>query len=257
MLKIITWNVNSINVRLERLLALIAREQPDIICLQELKCIDEKFPTEKIQEAGFHCLVLGQKTYNGVAILSKEPIKELTRGFQDTGDDSHSRFLGGETFGLSVFSAYVPNGQFVGSEKYAYKLEWLKRLRKYLDLHFGPKDKLVVAGDFNVAPEDIDVHDPDLWHEKILCSSQERLALKDVMDFGLVDLYRELYPKEKAFSWWDYRQLAFQKNLGLRIDLILGTKSIEMTTKEVTMIREERKGVQPSDHAPVAACLEA
>lgn len=252
-MKLYSWNVNSIGVRLERLLRFLEREKPDVLCLQELKCVDEKFPTEAIRQAGYRATVHGQKTYNGVAVLTREEPQAVTRGFGDGGDDGAARFLGVTVRGVRVYSAYVPNGQAVGSEKYAYKLEWLRRLRAYLDGHYTGQSSVIVAGDFNVAPEDRDVHDPKAWHEQILCSTAERRALAHVCGFGLQDTYRKLVAEGGHYSWWDYRMLGFPKNRGLRIDLILATAPLHGECRAVFIDRDERKGAQPSDHAPVGA----
>ncbi len=253
-MKIVTWNVNSVTPRKERLLAFLAREAPDVICIQELKCVDEKFPLAEITAAGYHATVYGQKTYNGVAILSREAPIEVERGMGDGAADDAARLVTARfASGLSVVCAYVPNGQEVGSDKYRYKLGWLERCRAYLDRRFSPKDRLVVVGDFNVAPRDLDVHDPDAWYEKILCSTSERMGLAKLIDFGLVDTFASLYPGKQAFTWWDYRMLGFPKNHGLRIDLILATEPMVTKLSEVRVDRDERKGEKPSDHAPVIA----
>lgn len=251
MLKVATWNVNSIGVRQERLLAFLAREQPDVLCLQELKCLDEKFPTEAVKSAGYHTVTHGQKTYNGVAILSKLEPEAVIRGFGDEVDDPAARFITARVSGVTVMSAYIPNGQEVGSDKYFYKLEWLQRLRGYLDRCHKRDEPLLLTGDFNVAPDDLDVHDPNAWRGKILCSEAERAALRAVMDFGLTDSFRDKHPGEKVFSWWDYRMLGFPKNLGLRIDLILASGPMAARCQDVRIDRNERKGDKPSDHAPV------
>lgn len=254
MLKLVTWNVNSINARLERLLAFLAREAPDVVCLQELKCVDEKFPFEAVEEAGYKATVYGQKTYNGVAILSKIEPKKVMRGFGDSVDDPAARFIAAEVHpGLTVMCAYVPNGQAVGSEKYAYKLQWLDRLRAYLERRHKASDQVILLGDFNVAPTDQDVHDPTAWREQVLCSTKERQALAHVMAFGLDDAFRLQHPDETIFSWWDYRMLAFPRNNGLRIDLILSTTPMTKLCKAARVDRDERKGEKASDHAPVIA----
>jgi len=253
MLKVATWNVNSITIRLERLLGFLQRVNPDVVCLQELKCTDDKFPTAALQAAGYHSVILGQKAYNGVAILSRHRPDQVDRGFADGVDDQAARFISAKFKELTVMSAYVPNGQEVGSDKFFYKLNWLARLRSYLDRQHRPDQKLVLAGDFNVAPDDRDVHNPEAWREKILCSSRERAALATTLDFGLLDAYRCLHPQETQYTWWDYRMLAFQKNLGLRIDFLLTTRSLSEQLSACYVERDERKGEKPSDHAPVVA----
>lgn len=253
MRRLVTWNVNSIKIRIDRLLKLIERHRPDVICLQELKTIDANFPLEPLTQAGYHCAVYGQKTYNGVAILSKEEPQEVIRGFGDDVDDPASRFILARFDQWAVASAYIPNGQEVGSPAYAYKLQWLSRLRRLLDADFEPSENLVIAGDFNVAPEDRDVHDPNAWRGKILFSEPEKAALKDVMEFGLVDVFRRHHAAPGLYSWWDYRQMGFPFNRGLRIDFILASDPLAEKCRECFIDREERKGEKPSDHAPVIA----
>ena len=253
MLKIATWNVNSLKARKERFLAFLQRESPDLVCLQELKGVDEIFPRAEIEAAGYHAQVFGQKTYNGVAVISKGPSEIVSKSFEDGVDDPAARFLCVRTHGIYVASAYIPNGQAVGSEKYAYKLEWLKRLRRYLDKRFTPKDPLVVAGDFNVAPEDRDVYDPESWKGQILFSDLEKAALKEVCAFGLQDTFRKFHTEGDLYSWWDYRMLGFPKNRGLRIDFVLATPPLWEKCTAARIDRDERKGSSPSDHAPVLA----
>lgn len=256
MMKAATWNVNSVAVRKERLLAFLERERPDVLCLQELKGLDEGFPSDAVASLGYTSTVYGQKSYNGVAILSKQTPSDTWRSFDDGDEDVAARFLVAKINGVTIMSAYVPNGAFVGSEKFAYKLAWLKRLRLYLDKNFKPADKLLLMGDFNIAPRDIDVHDPKAWHEKILCSTPERRALKQIEAFGLTDLGAHLNPTKQEFTWWDYRMLGFPKNLGLRIDLILASAPLLDVAMSVRVDRDERKGDKPSDHAPVVATFD-
>jgi exodeoxyribonuclease-3 len=256
-MRIITWNVNSVGMRKDRLVRLLDRWSPDVLCLQELKCVEEKFPWETVQEAGYHASVFGQKTYNGVALISKETPKTVIRSFGDAEDDAAARFIVGEFPGnLHVASLYVPNGQAVGSDKYTYKLRWLSRLKAYLNQHHAARDRLVLAGDYNIAPTDADVYDPKAWEGEVLCSVAERRALREVEDLGYHDAYRLLHPQDKAFTWWDYRMLAFPKNLGLRIDLLLVSEALKGAVKGCQVDRDERKGDKPSDHAPVILDLE-
>lgn len=252
-MKVVSWNVNSVKARLDRLLAYLAREAPDVVCLQELKCVEEAFPAAAVHDAGYHAAVLGQKTYNGVAILSREPLSDVTRGFGDGAADDAARFVGATVRGVRVYSAYIPNGQAVGTEKYAYKLEWMKRLRAFLDGRHTPRDPVLVAGDFNVAPEDRDVHDPAAWRGQILFSDPEKSALANVCAFGLHDTFRKFHADAGHYSWWDYRMLGFPKNRGLRIDFILATAPLLERCRAASIARDERKGQQPSDHAPVVA----
>jgi exodeoxyribonuclease-3 len=253
--KLVTWNVNSIRQRLERLLALLARHAPDVVCLQETKTTDADFPAEALREAGYASVFSGQKSYNGVAILARGELADVTRGFRDGGDDEQARLIAATIDGVRVISAYVPNGQSVGSEKYAYKLEWLERLRKLLDREGDAAQPLALVGDFNVAPADADVHDPAAWRGQVLVSEPEREALRHVLDYGLVDAFRDRHPDKVAFTWWDYRMLGFPKNHGLRIDHMLMTRPLAARLEDVVIDRDERKGKSPSDHAPVLAVL--
>ena len=249
-MKVVTWNVNSINVRLGRLKNLIRREDPDIVCLQELKCTDDKFPADELEKLGYFSSYWGQKTYNGVAILSKEKPSKIWKGF-DSKTNEESRLIAIRLSHLTVICVYVPNGQEVGSEKYQFKLNWFKKLNHFLESHFDLNTPLLVCGDFNVAPTDQDVYDPSVWRDKILFSTPEKTALNSLLNLGFLDCYRQLHPREKAFTWWDYRNVSFLKDHGLRIDFILGTDSIIQKAEDAYVDRNERKGTQPSDHAPV------
>lgn len=250
-MRIATWNVNSVRARLNRLIPWIQQHQPDVLCLQETKVVDELFPFEFLENEGYECRVFGQKSYNGVAILSRLGMEDVVRGFPGDGEDDHKRAIGCQVGDLQILDLYVPNGGEVGTDKYRYKLDWLARLRAFLDERYDPNDKLIVTGDFNVTFDDRDVHDPELWREKILCSTPEREALRHVMDFGLVDALRHFTPDAGIYTWWDLRALAFPKDHGLRIDHFLVTPAVLETAVGVTVDRETRKGKQPSDHAPV------
>ncbi len=252
-MKIATWNVNSIRAREERVLAWTAEKRPDVLCLQELKLEDAKFPTVEFNGLGYQAATFGQKTYNGVAILARTELADVERGFADGGDESQSRFIAATVNGVRVMSVYVPNGQSVGSEKYNYKLAWMERLRAYLAERVKPDALAALCGDFNVAPADLDVHDPTAWEGQIHCSKAERNALARITEIGLVDLIRKMHPDLPAFTWWDYRMLAFPKNAGLRIDHMLVTPALAARAVSSTVDREARKGKQPSDHAPVIA----
>ena len=252
-MKIATWNVNSVRARLERLLAFLDRHTPDAVCLQETKGIEESFPHDAVREAGYHALVSGQKTYNGVAILSRAEASDPVRAFGDGGDDSEARIVAATIDEVRIVCVYVPNGRSVGSESYRTKLDWLSRLGAFLERDSNPNRPLALCGDLNIAPDDIDVHDPAAWNEQILCSAPERQALRKIEAWGLVDSFRNLYPDKVAYSWWDYRQLGFPKNRGLRIDHVLVTRPLRDRLIGVEIDREERKGKGASDHAPVIA----
>ena len=256
-MRIAAWNINSINARTARLGPFLERTSPDILALQELKCIDERVPVRDLQALGYHTEACGQKSYNGVAILSKRPPDNVIRGLPNDYDADNKRLIACQYGDLHVVCVYCPNGQAVGSEKYAYKLEWFQKLREFLDQTYSPNDKVVLLGDFNVAPDDRDVHDPKKWEGQILCSKPERDALRHVMDFGLVDSYRLHHDEGGVFSWWDFRTQSFPINRGLRIDLVLVTKPLAEMCEATWIDREMRKGEslkdKPSDHAPVFA----
>lgn len=250
-MKVVTWNVNSINVRLERLKKFLDREDPDIVCLQELKCVEEKFPSKELEEKGFNCAVLGQKTYNGVAILSKIKPDKVWKSLSSNSNPEEARFLAALFGNLMVICVYVPNGQEVGSEKYQYKLKWFEQLRNFLQKQVKLDSLVLVCGDFNVAPQDEDVYDPNAWRDQILFSEPEKAALRSITDLGFQDLYRVVHPSGEAFTWWDYRNGSFPRNQGCRIDFILGSPPIASRVEDAYVDRNERKGVQPSDHAPL------
>lgn len=255
-MKVVTWNVNSVRTRLDRLLAFLEREDPDIVCLQELKATEDKFPSDAVEAAGYHFAVNGQKTYNGVAVLSKSEPREISCGMDDTDWDDQARLLGVTIDDVRVYSAYFPNGGSIGSDKWEFKLGWIKRLRQYLADHHDPGDRLLVCGDSNVAIADSDVANPEKWADTVLFAEPARAALKDLMDWGLTDVFGKLNPDGGIYSWWDYRQLAFPKGDGLRIDHILATEPMAQLASEARVDRDERKGKQPSDHAPVIVTFE-
>lgn len=251
--KIATWNVNSIRSRLDRLLAWLAANRPDVVCLQELKVVEADFPSEAIEAAGYTAVVHGQKTYNGVAILSREPLRGTVRGFQVGPADAEARLISARLDDVTVLSAYAPNGQQVGSEKWAYKLDWLARLRDHLARHHRPDEPLVLCGDLNVARDDRDVARPADWSDSVLCRAEARAALEELIGWGLVDLVRRRHPDGGVYTWWDYRMLAFPKNNGLRLDYILATEPLAERCVGAEVDRRQRKGEKPSDHAPVVA----
>jgi exodeoxyribonuclease-3 len=254
--KLATWNLNSIRMRIPRLLAWLEKEKPDVLCLQETKVEDAGFPRAEIEKLGYQIEIFGQRSYNGVAILSTQPLENVTREFGDGQDDGDARVIAATTHGIRVVCLYVPNGQELTSDKYPYKLAWLGRLRAYLDRTAKPSDPLVVCGDMNVTPDDRDVWSPEKWKDQIHCSAPERAALATMMEFGLVDLFRVKYPETRAWSWWDYRGVSFFKDQGLRIDVIFGTQPIADRTSSVVIDRNARKGQDASDHAPVIATID-
>jgi exodeoxyribonuclease III len=254
-MRIATWNVNSIRVRADAVLAWLAAKKPDVLCVQEIKTEEPGFPAARFAEAGWRSAVNGQKTYNGVAILSKEEPQDVVLGFSDgEPEDPQRRLVRATVGGVRIVDAYCPNGEEVGSDKYAYKLAWYARLRKAFDQQEDPRKPLVLVGDFNVAPADIDVHAPERWSGKVLCSEPERQALREICAWGLVDCLRKLHPDTpKLFSWWDYRLAAFQRGWGLRIDHVLATAPLAARLTSCEIDVEPRKAEKPSDHAPVFA----
>ncbi|MDQ3918341.1 MAG: exodeoxyribonuclease III, partial [Acidobacteriota bacterium] len=219
-MKIATWNVNSVIARQPVVIRWLEGARPDVLCLQETKCTDEKFPREAFEELGYRVEAHGQPTYNGVAILSRRKCEDVQRGFPEIEEPSHARLIAATVGGVRVVNIYVPNGQSVGSEKFKFKLGWLKRLREFFDEHYWTDDRVLVCGDFNVAPEERDVHDPDLWRGRILFSKPERAAIEEVKEWGFVDAFRKHEERGGFYSWWDYRQGAFRRTDGLRIDHI-------------------------------------
>jgi exodeoxyribonuclease-3 len=255
-MKIATWNVNSLNVRLPHLLQWLATEQPDVVCLQETKLSDEAFPAAALAEAGYRALYAGQKTYNGVAVLARTGLLgELTgvaTGIPGFADEQR-RVLAASLDGLRVICLYVPNGQAVDSDKYRYKLAWLEALQAWLRAELAAHPRLVVLGDFNIAPEDRDVHDPAAWAGQVLCSDAEREHFRRLLNQGFKDAFRLFEQPERSFSWWDYRAAAFRRDLGLRIDHILLSAELAAACRNCRVDRLPRTWERPSDHAPVIA----
>jgi exodeoxyribonuclease-3 len=251
-MRIVSWNINSLRRRQERLVAWLAATQPDVVCLQETKCTDEQFPVLDLRAAGYHSAFHGQKSYNGVAILSKTEPVEVRLALCDEEEDPQARVIAATIGAVRIYSIYAPNGQAVGSPAYDYKLKWYGRLRSCLERETR-EQHLVVCGDFNVAPKDEDVYDPDLWRGAIMCSDGERRAFEELCAVGLVDTLRLHHPDAGLFSWWDYRMLSFPKNRGLRIDAILASRSLAEHCIAAGIERELRKGKETSDHAPVWA----
>jgi exodeoxyribonuclease-3 len=252
--KLATWNVNSLKVRLPQVLEWAGRHRPDVLCLQETKLEDAKFPHQEIAAAGYQVLCSGQKTYNGVAVLSLAPGTECATaiaGFEDV----QKRVLAATVSGVRVICAYVPNGESVESEKYQYKLKWLAAFRAWLAEELARHPRLAVLGDYNIAPEDRDVHDPAAWEGKVLFSHPEREALGQLTSIGLKDAFRLFDQPERSFTWWDYRMNAFRRKMGLRIDHILLSEELAKTCTACSIDIEPRKNERPSDHAPVVAEL--
>ncbi len=252
-MKIATWNVNSIRTRLPRLTAWLARRRPDVVCLQETKVADAQFPRAEVEALGYRALIAGQQTYNGVAILARGEAREVARCFPDDGDDAQRRLLVAEVGGIRVVNVYGPNGQEVGSEKYAYKLDWYRRFRGFLEATATPAEPVVLCGDLNIAPEDRDVWDPEKWRDQIMASDPERQVFRDLVAWGLRDSLRLHREEGGLFTWWDYRAGAFHRGWGLRIDHILLSAPVARRCTGVEIDRDERKGAKPSDHAPVVA----
>jgi exodeoxyribonuclease III len=254
-MQIVTWNVNSLRVRLPQLLEWLAANQPDIVALQETKVLDEAFPAAEIAAAGYQLAVNGQKTYNGVAILARTPLRESVLEIPSF-DDQQRRVLAVSCGGLRVVNLYVPNGQSIGSDKYEYKLRWLKALRVWLRAELAQYPQLVVLGDFNIAPEDRDVHDPAAWSGSVLVSEPERAALGELLQIGLSDVFRQFDQPPQTFSWWDYRAGSFRRNNGLRIDLILASTPLAPRCSGCRVDKLARSGERASDHAPVIASFD-
>lgn len=254
-MKLATWNVNSLKVRLPQVLQWLAENPVDALCLQETKLTDDKFPVAEIEAAGYQVAFTGQKTYNGVAILSRHPLTEVVKGNPHF-EDEQQRLIAATINGMRVICAYVPNGQAVDSDKYAYKLRWLEGLRRWLAEELAEHEQLALLGDYNIAPEDRDVHDPVAWQGSVLVSPAERAAFRQLQDMNLKDAFRLFEQPEKLFSWWDYRQMAFRRNMGLRIDHILLSPALAARCKACEIDKTPRKWEQPSDHTPVVATLD-
>lgn len=254
-MRIASWNVNSLRVRLPHVLDWLAVRQPDVLGLQETKLTDDAFPADELKAAGYESVFSGQKTYNGVALLSREPADDVIRDL-DGLEDPQRRVLGATVGGVRILNLYVPNGQAVGTDKYEYKLDWLACLRRQLEKELAAHEHVVVMGDFNIAPEDRDVHDPEEWRDKVLCSEAERAALGALLDMGLEDTFRLFEQPEALFSWWDYRAAGFRRNRGLRIDLVLASPALARRCTGSAVDLDPRRLERPSDHAPVFADFE-
>lgn len=249
-LTLVTWNVNSLRVRLEHVLAWVQEHQPDILALQEIKMTDDLFPLEAFTAIGYHVAVSGQSTYNGVAILSRTPLLEVVVGIPGY-EDAQKRVLAATVAGIRVICVYVPNGASVDSDKYHYKLHWFERLLKYVQQTLTNYTQTVILGDYNIAPEDRDVHDPMAWQGHVLVSDKERACFKALLALGFSDAFRVLEPEKKSYTWWDYRMNAFKRNMGLRLDHILATEAVMARAENCVIDTLPRTWERPSDHTPV------
>jgi exodeoxyribonuclease-3 len=248
--KIATWNVNSIKIRLPQILDWLSQTQPDILALQETKTIDENFPRAEIEAMGYQVIFAGQKAFNGMAIISRKKAENIITDIPKF-DDPQRRILAATIDNIRVINLYVPNGESLLSEKYSYKLNWLNQIKKYIQDEISSQQDVVVLGDFNIAPEDRDVYDPNFWREKVLCSESERTAFQQLLTVGLKDSFRIFEQASGNFTWWDYRMAAFRRNLGLRIDHILVNESLSKQCTSCTIDKSPRKHERPSDHTPV------
>jgi exodeoxyribonuclease-3 len=253
-LKLATWNVNSLTVRLPQVLDWLAAHEPDVLCLQETKLTDDKFPHAEFSAAGYESQWFGQKTYNGVALLTRMPVADVVKNIPGL-DDRQARVIAGTVQGVRVIGAYIPNGQTTDSDKFVYKLRWLDALREWVAQQAALYPRLVLVGDYNIAPEDRDVYDPVAWAGQVLCTPEERAKFRSLLDLGLHDAFRLFEQPPKSWSWWDYRNLAFRKNQGLRIDHILVTDALKASVTSCVIDKLPRKNERPSDHAPVVVEL--
>ena len=250
-MEIVTWNVNSVRARMPRVLEFLEARQPDVVALQETKVVDEQFPREPLEDLGYQLELFGQKTYNGVALLSKVGMEDVRRGFPGDGPEDQKRVIAATIGDVLLLNLYVVNGKAVGDEKYDFKLGWLERLADYVHSEFPMTEKVVVTGDFNITFDDRDVYDPEAWRDKILCSDPERKALAKVMSTGLVDAYRHFHEEAEEYTWWDFRTRGYQRGNGLRIDHFLLSPPALEAAQDVWIDFEFREGEKPSDHAPV------
>ncbi|MDX2218976.1 MAG: exodeoxyribonuclease III [Burkholderiales bacterium] len=253
-MKLVTWNVNSLNVRLPHVEGWLKAHQPEVLCLQEIKMEDAKFPREAIESLGYHVVFDGQKTYNGVAIIAKSAPVDVTRGIAGYADEQ-KRVIAATIDGVRVVCVYIPNGQSLDSDKYQYKLGWLKALTAWLEGELKRYPDLALLGDYNIAPEDRDVHDPKAWEGQVLVSEPERAAFRALQALGLTDSFRLFEQPEKSFTWWDYRMNGFKRNLGLRIDHVLLTSPLAARCTASSIDVEPRKLERPSDHTPAFAVV--
>jgi exodeoxyribonuclease-3 len=253
-MQLATWNVNSLSVRLPQVLAWLAGHPVDVLALQETKVTDDRFPHDEFLAAGYTTQAFGQKTYNGVALLGRRPLTEPVRNIPGFADDQ-ARVIASCVGDVRVVGAYFPNGQSIDSDKFRYKLAWLEALREWLHVELAAHPRLVLMGDFNIAPEDRDVHDPAAWAGQVLCSAEERAHFQALVGMGLIDAFRLFEQAPKSWTWWDYRMLAFRRNQGLRIDHILVSEALRGRVAACTIDKEPRRNERPSDHAPVVLTL--
>jgi exodeoxyribonuclease III len=253
-MQLATWNVNSLAVRLPQVLDWLGQHQPEVVVLQETKLTDDKFPHADFEQAGYAAQWFGQKTYNGVALLSKTPAEDVVRNIPGFADEQ-ARVVAGTVGELRVIGAYFPNGQAPGTDKFEYKMQWMRSLRDWVREELARHPKLVLMGDYNVAPEDRDVYDPIAWAGQIHCTPEEREQFRQLLALGLHDAFRLFEQPPKSWSWWDYRNLAFRKNQGLRIDHILVSEALKASVTACTIDKAPRKNERPSDHAPVVAVI--
>ena len=253
-MKLATWNVNSLKIRLQHLTDWLHSAQPDVVCLQELKLEDAKFPRDELTAVGYASAFSGQKTYNGVAILARSPLEDVQMGIPGFVHE-HKRVIAATVGGVRIVCLYAPNGQSLDSDKYEYKLQWYAALREWLREELARHPQLAVLGDLNIAPEDRDVHDPKAWEGQIHVSEPERAAFRALLDLGLKDAFRLFEQAEKTFSWWDYRMLGFRRNAGLRIDFILLSPALASRCTACSIDKAPRRLERPSDHTPVIVDL--
>ena len=253
-MKIATWNINGINSRLGHVVDWCVANQPDVLCLQETKCVDARFPYQRLRSIGFEQIeFIGEKAYNGVAILSKYPLADVQKNFPDDSPDAPKRLLAATINGIRIVNTYVPHGTKFGSDKFAFKLHWIARLRHYFDDNFNTDNNVLLCGDLNVAPHELDVWNPSLWKDKMHFTKPEREAIQDLKKWGFVDVFRQLNDDEREYSWWDYFHHSFEKNRGLRIDHIWTSPPLADRCLDCWIDKEPRGLEKPSDHAPVVA----
>lgn len=255
-MKIATWNINSIRTRLGHVESWLKTNQPDVLLLQEIKAMEATFPFEPLEDLGYNIAIYGQKSYNGVAILSKRPLEDITMGIPENEADEAARYIEAVTGNVRVVSVYVPNGEDLGSAKYLYKLEFLSHLKNHLQKLLSYNEKLVVGGDYNIAPGDLDLYNPDTYHDHIFATPQERSAFREILNLGMVDAYRTLHPAAPGYTWWDYRQGSWPKNEGIRIDHLLLSPQAADVLKECFVDTSPRGLERPSDHAPLICTLD-